>query len=116
MKAQNDVQITIRVDKNLKENAENLFSRLGMNMSTALNVFLRKAVNEGGIPFAVSTKSSGFGPAGYSADEITDLFTASVKREIARKQQTGLPIARYDVENKQAYLEYPDGKRKYVNG
>ncbi len=116
MKAQNDVQVTIRVDKNLKENAENLFKQLGMNMSTALNVFLRKAVNESGIPFAVSIKSSGFGPAGCSADEIADLFTASVKREIARKQQTGLPIARYDVENKRAYLEYPDGKREYING
>lgn len=116
MKAQNDVQVTFRVDKHLKESAENLFSRLGMNMSTALNVFLRKAVNEDGIPFAVSTKSSGYGPAGYSTDEITDLFTTSVMREMATKQQTGLPVARYDIENKQAYLEYPDGKREYING
>lgn len=83
MKTQNDVQVTIRVDKNLKESAESLFSRLGMNMSTALHVFLRKAVNEDAIPFAVSARRSGFGE-GLSSEDITSAFTAAVQREIAK--------------------------------
>lgn len=115
MKAQNDVQVTIRVDKDVKERAENLFSRLGMNMSTALNVFLRKAVIEDGIPFTISTKSSEFIP-GYSPNDITEAFAVSIQREFAKKQQNGSPIALYDTENKKAYLEYPDGSRQYVNG
>ncbi|MDR2446817.1 MAG: hypothetical protein LBD58_05950 [Treponema sp.] len=34
--------LSIRMDKALKEQAEILFSELGMNMTTALNVFVRK--------------------------------------------------------------------------
>jgi addiction module RelB/DinJ family antitoxin len=115
MKTLNDVQITIRVDRNLKERAESLFSRLGMNMSTALNVFLRKAVSEDAIPFAVSAKSPRF-VTGYSEDDITNAFQTTVQREIARKKQNGVPVAMYDNETKRAFLEYPDGTREYVKG
>lgn len=116
MKARNDVQITIRVEKELKESAENLFSRVGLTMSAAINAFLHKAVDENGIPFMLSSKSTGFGPAGYSTDDITELFTASVEKEIARKQQADLPVSGYDNDSKRVYLEYPDGRREYVNG
>ena len=114
MKTRSDVQVTIRVDKDLKESAENLFSRLGMNMSTALNVFLRKAVKEDAIPFTVSAKRSDFG-AGLSLKDVTSAFTASVQREIAKNQQNGLPVAMYDQDTKQAYLKYADGRTEYVN-
>ncbi|HEX2946394.1 MAG TPA: type II toxin-antitoxin system RelB/DinJ family antitoxin [Clostridia bacterium] len=115
MKTQNDVQITIRVDKNLKESAENLFNRLGINMSTALNVFLRKAVTEDAIPFAVSARRSGFG-TGLSSDDITSVFTAAVQREIAKNKQNSFPVAGYDRDKKQAYLKYADGRTEYING
>lgn len=45
--------INIRVDDNLKKEADELFASLGMNTTTAISVFLRKAVNYGGIPFTV---------------------------------------------------------------
>lgn len=113
MKAQSDVQVTIRVDKRLKESAESLFNRLGMNMSTAFNIFLRKAVSENAIPFPVSAKNSRF-IADYSEDDITNAFQAAVQREIAMKKQKGIPVARYDGETKRAYLEYADGTREYA--
>lgn len=47
--------ITIRMDAALKSQAENLFENLGMNMSTAFNVFVRQALREGGIPFRITT-------------------------------------------------------------
>jgi DNA-damage-inducible protein J len=50
--------INVNVDKNVKEQANNLFNSLGLNMSTAINMFLRKAINEGGIPFEVNLKPS----------------------------------------------------------
>jgi DNA-damage-inducible protein J len=53
MKSQ-DVRVTIRVDRKLKQEAEALFDYLGLNMSNAVNMFLRKAVDEKGIPFAVN--------------------------------------------------------------
>ena len=46
--------LTIRMDKELKEEAELLFSELGMNMTTAFTIFARQAVRQGKIPFEIS--------------------------------------------------------------
>ncbi|MDD2216417.1 MAG: type II toxin-antitoxin system RelB/DinJ family antitoxin [Eubacteriales bacterium] len=43
--------LNIRVDKELKSKAEAIFDELGLNMSTAMNIFLRYSVRYGGIPF-----------------------------------------------------------------
>lgn len=45
--------INIRVDDNLKLQAQELFSSLGMDMSTAMNIFLHQAVAFRGIPFVI---------------------------------------------------------------
>ena len=46
--------INVRVDANLKQSAESLFDDLGLNMSTAIPMFLKSAVNHDGIPFEVN--------------------------------------------------------------
>lgn len=46
--------INIRMDEDLKHDMENLCQRLGMNLTTAVTVFFKKAVMEQGIPFKVS--------------------------------------------------------------
>jgi DNA-damage-inducible protein J len=43
--------VNIRVEDSLKVLAENIFSELGMSMSTATNVFYRQVVRCRGIPF-----------------------------------------------------------------
>lgn len=43
--------LNIRTDKAIKEQAEKIFEELGLNMTTAINLFLRSAVREHGIPF-----------------------------------------------------------------
>ncbi|MDD3890230.1 MAG: type II toxin-antitoxin system RelB/DinJ family antitoxin [Syntrophomonadaceae bacterium] len=43
--------LNIRVDEELKSKAEAIFKELGLNMSTAINMFLRYSVRYGGIPF-----------------------------------------------------------------
>jgi addiction module RelB/DinJ family antitoxin len=115
MNAQNDVRVTVCVDRGLKENADSLFERLGLNMSVAFNMFLRKVVNENAIPFVADTNSIGFSH-GLSADYITSTFNAAVAGNIKENQQRGLPIAGYDTDKKQAYLESADGTREYING
>jgi len=115
VQTQSDVRVTVRVDKDLKERADALFHRLGMNMTTALNVFLRKAVDDEAIPFAISAKNAVFAN-GYSSEDVINVFSAAVKEEIATKQRDGHPVARYDPVSKKAYLEYPDGTREYVDG
>ena len=46
--------VTIRMDKELKKQADELFSQLGLNMSTAMGVFCRQAVRLGKIPFELA--------------------------------------------------------------
>ena len=52
----NTTNMSFRVDKNLKKQADELFKNLGMNTSVALNMFLTQSVREQGIPFVASAK------------------------------------------------------------
>ena len=47
------VQTQIRIDEDLKKQAVELFSQLGIDMSSAVNMILRQAVMRGGLPFSV---------------------------------------------------------------
>lgn len=51
--SRNITNINIRMDTGLKAQADALFAELGMNLSTAFNIFVRQSLREGGIPFAV---------------------------------------------------------------
>ncbi len=46
--------ISIRMDADLKSQADTLFNELGMNLSTAFNIFVRQSLREGRIPFDIS--------------------------------------------------------------
>ena len=46
--------VTIRMDENLKKQAETLFDELGMNMTTAFTIFVKAAVRQSKIPFEVA--------------------------------------------------------------
>jgi addiction module antitoxin, RelB/DinJ family len=45
--------LNVRVDESLKKQASELFADLGLDMSTAVNMFLRQAVMKDGLPFDV---------------------------------------------------------------
>ena len=47
-------QINLRVDDNLKSNAERTLNDIGLSMSTAINIFLKTVVRENRIPFELS--------------------------------------------------------------
>lgn len=47
------VSTNIKIDPELKEQAQELFESLGMNLTTAVNVFLRQSVREQAIPFRI---------------------------------------------------------------
>ena len=46
--------ISIRMDAELKAQADALFAELGMNLSTAFNIFVRQSLREGRIPFEIA--------------------------------------------------------------
>ena len=47
------VSTNIKIDPELKEQAQELFESLGMNLTTAVNIFLRQSVREQAIPFRI---------------------------------------------------------------
>ncbi len=47
------VPTQIRIDENLKSQASELFNQLGLDMSSAVNIFLKQSVMRGGLPFKV---------------------------------------------------------------
>ena len=48
--------IIVRVDSQLKQQAEILFQEMWMNMSMAINIFLKQVVKDQGIPFTITNK------------------------------------------------------------
>lgn len=48
--------LQIRVEDNLKEQAMALFERLGLDLPTAIRIFLKKSVAENGVPFEIKEK------------------------------------------------------------
>ena len=47
------VPTQVRIDEEIKKQAMELFAQLGMDMSSAMNIFLRQCVMRGGLPFSV---------------------------------------------------------------
>ena len=53
MKTMNTTPTQVRIDANIKREATELFKTLGLDMSSAVNLFLHQCVLRGGLPFTV---------------------------------------------------------------
>lgn len=51
---------------------------------------------------------------GITDDELTERFKEAIRIDNEIKKIKGAPIAGYDTERRLAFLEYPDGRRKYA--
>ncbi len=60
--------LQIRVEDSLKSQADNLFSSLGLDTSTAVRIFLNAAIEYDGIPFLVGHKTNAFSLAQAISD------------------------------------------------
>ncbi|MGN0436969.1 MAG: type II toxin-antitoxin system RelB/DinJ family antitoxin [Lachnospiraceae bacterium] len=60
-------QISLRVDDEVKRNAERTLDDIGLSMSTAINIFLKTVVRENRIPFELSADPF------YSKENMTEL-------------------------------------------
>ncbi len=49
-------QISVRVDKDVKEKAEKALENMGLTLSSAINIFLTRVANEKRIPFEVTAQ------------------------------------------------------------
>ncbi|GHU27435.1 hypothetical protein FACS1894172_02780 [Spirochaetia bacterium] len=110
-----DARINIHVDGELKRNAEDIFEKIGLNMSDGINIYLRRVVADKGIPFSLTlSEVSRAVQIGEEAAEMEVAFKQAVKLAIAHTQARSLPIARFDVNTKRPYWEYPDGRKEYT--
>lgn len=50
-----NINITLRIDQDLKNQAELLFDDLGLSLSTAFNMFIKQSLREGALPFKPKT-------------------------------------------------------------
>lgn len=51
--------LSLRMDADLKAQADALFNELGMSLTTAINIFVRQSLRQGGIPFEVKLDKPG---------------------------------------------------------
>ena len=77
--------VSFRIDSDLKAQADALFAQLGMNMTTAFNIFLRQSVREGCIPFEITLNTP-------NAETIAALLEA---QQLMNNPDT----PRYDIED-----------------
>ena len=53
-------QVNIRLDDSIKEKADALFNELGLNITTAFNIFVRQVIRQGRIPFDITVDTDPF--------------------------------------------------------
>lgn len=68
--------LQVRMDEDLKNEASELFEKLGLDIPTAIRIFFKRAVTEKGIPFEVR--------------EPTAVYNAGVKDPVLSKAQVGI--------------------------
>ena len=79
------------MDAELKKQADLLFAELGMNISTAFNIFVRQSLREGGLPFNVTLNQP-------NKDTITAMLEAE---RIAKEPSVTVSYTHLDVYKRQ---------------
>ena len=62
-----NTQIQIRIDKDIKNKAKKVFESIGLDMSSAVKMFLRQAINAGTLPYEIRDES------GFTLQQIKEL-------------------------------------------
>ncbi|MBR1394921.1 MAG: type II toxin-antitoxin system RelB/DinJ family antitoxin [Prevotella sp.] len=75
------VSMTVRLDSQVKQRFDALCNEIGMSANTAMNIFVRRMISFGGIPFEVSIKK----PEDFIHDEGVKAF-----REMRAMAEAGL--------------------------
>jgi addiction module RelB/DinJ family antitoxin len=96
--------INIRVDSDIKAQSQSLFENLGLDMTTAINMFLRQALKNRAIPFEISEKPAH--PGAWNDSEMKEesirkaqAFADSLSKKIPHK-----PVSKAEKEKRLAFL------------
>ena len=84
--------INIRVDEELKRNSENIFSEIGMSMTTAITVFLKAVVRNNSIPFNLEIPNNETLKAFQEVEEISSGKVKAKKYSSSAKLKKDLNV------------------------
>ena len=98
-----ETRLNVRVDYSTKKQAEAVFTALGMNMSTGINIYLAQVARSRAIPFVIE----------LSGDPLERRMREAVNAQVSAVISSGSPVALYDDLQNCPFLEYPDGRRVY---
>ncbi len=76
-----NINVTIRMDEQLKAQADELFSDLGLSLSSAITMFAKQAVREQRIPFEVKR-------SGTTIQIATDSSIEKLSKQLIEKNRT----------------------------
>ena len=109
-----EARLSVRVDKDVKQRAENVFRELGLTMSTGINLYLKQVALQQSIPFLLTNipqeKQSVF-EMRKQTEELKAQMTVNSK--VQDMLERGVPVALYDDLQKRPYMEYPNGRKGY---
>jgi DNA-damage-inducible protein J len=99
-------RLSIRIDEKIKNQADEVFHKLGLNMSTGITIYLTQVAAQQRIPFSLTLET----PSEMSkkADALTGSARGAVQEAIGELKAKEVPIALYDPVKKQPYLEFPN--------
>lgn len=76
-----NVNVTLRIDEQLKKQADELFSDFGLSLNSAMTMFIKQSVREQRIPFEISRNNSVLVTASNDA-------LASVSKQLLEQNKT----------------------------
>ena len=82
--------VNIKMETEVRDSAKALFSELGLDMTTAINLFLRTAIKEQAIPFPISASTSQKSEERFKSQILADIkqSEAELKKDEALDFET----------------------------
>lgn len=77
--------LQIRIDDNLKKEASEVFEKMGLDLSTAIRIFLKKSVLENGLPFDLKLRQT-ISNFDKSLKEANDISKANGNNEMSLEE------------------------------
>ena len=86
--------LTIRIDEDVKREAESLFNKIGINMSAAINIFFRQALREQAMPFELKPYDDYY--TGKRLDRVLRSIGQAERGEVITKTMSDLEAREND--------------------
>lgn len=105
-------RIYLTVDETAKEEALKLFQEIGMDASTAVNIYFKAVARMHKIPFDLALPEEADDIFSMNSSEFMDRARAAVANR--NKSESADYVISMDIEDGKPYKLYSDGRREYI--